>query len=354
MPKLSEICKSIFGRSDAQKAASLIRKIAPYARVVFDGDDTLYCTEILAAGVTADLVREFVESHSQDKDPEVVALLERLKMLDAVYVTAHYSGKHFDKQLEEIVRDFAFPSALATVFLGDQELKEQKKLRNLQALENSLPIAGARELLEFMLRHDLKPIELTASDSVRAKISAEASGLYDLMGFVDEHGNVTEQPGKLTVVTIPDTKTLNGKSLGNMKPKPAPDGYARVAEIIDMQPDQMMAAEDSKTGVTSAADAGYAKVGLVALSRKSQGIAGYVDELKPIVGDRGIVIDDSWAPFMQAYFALALKKAREAGVQGLPEELPCDFIRWLEQELPPVARYAARRHPRAPLPEQRL
>lgn len=301
-------------RNNSEDVLLFLQKIRPYFGFAFDFDDTLACSEIVAASVTANLVNPYLK-------------LAKKKELTAEYVCRHYSGLSFAKQIDQLKEEFGItiPSSVM----------EEKERRNLEALAvEARPIPGAAEALSLIRDFKLNAIVLTASKPDRVEATARCAGL-DKFLTTDLSGD----DGRIPVISA-ETKTWKNQEIPPIPHKPAPDGYLFVAKILGQPSEQLIAFEDSLPGVVAADKAGYGAIALVSLSRRCGIFPDHIESLtQAIQNGREIVpVRSSWVPAFEAALKIGLKAARNAGVENLPEELPSPVRVWLRERLSPVRR----------------
>ncbi|WP_075217024.1 HAD family hydrolase [Mongoliimonas terrestris] len=178
--------------------------------IIFDCDGVLIDSEIIAAEVNSEILREYgyditaAEMNSRFvglTGPQIVAIIE----------------EELGRSLPEDFKDRA-----------DDEI--DARLKAVKA------IAGIHDLLDAL---DWPRCICSNSSTRRLKLSLQAAGLYDRF--------------KPYIFSAPE--------IGSKRGKPAPDVFLHAAETFKVEPRQVVVIEDSVPGVTGAVAAGMRVIG---------------------------------------------------------------------------------------------
>lgn len=178
--------------------------------IIFDCDGVLIDSEIIAAEVNSEILREYgyditaAEMNSRFvglTGPQIVAIIE----------------EELGRSLPEDFKDRA-----------DDEI--DARLKAVKA------IAGIHDLLDAL---DWPRCICSNSSTRRLKLSLQAAGLYDRF--------------KPYIFSAPE--------IGSKRGKPAPDVFLHAAETFKVEPRKVVVIEDSVPGVTGAVAAGMRVIG---------------------------------------------------------------------------------------------
>ena len=289
----------------------LFGKIRPYFGVALDFDDTLVCSEIVTAGVTANLINPILIAAGNPP-------------LTAQSVCCNYSGLNFKKQAALLQENYNIEIPAQII--------QQKEQGNLVALaKEAQALPGSIEFLSFIEEFRFNAMVLTASKQNRVRTTAQCAGLDCFLASED-----SSDDSRIPVISAGESTSWKGLTIPELPHKPAPDGYRFVAKALGLDPQQMIAFEDSSTGVQAAIAAEYRHVAIVSLSRRCAVIPDHVEELEKIVGDKSVIVKQSWLPAVEAMLKIGIEGARKAGVADIPKDIPSNVMAWLIERFPPV------------------
>jgi beta-phosphoglucomutase-like phosphatase (HAD superfamily) len=192
--------------------------------VFFDCDGTLVDSEVPAMGVAIDILADAVEAVF----PDVT--------VDRPRFVQEYAGWHFDEMVS------SFEKLYGVVFSDRKALSEEKTRRTLEALKSVEPVENMHTCLaDLASEYGLALVTSSEFDRVNLCVTqADMDGYFPQQHKYSAHN-----------------------SLPKPKHKPAPDVYLLAKEMEGAQ-DDVVAIEDSKSGVLSARAAGIPVIGLVA------------------------------------------------------------------------------------------
>lgn len=189
--------------------------------IIFDCDGVLIDSEIIAARVEADMLKE----HGYDIEPHAHAI--------------RFTGLNFSQSLKIIEEESgrSFPDNICDKVEAEID---SRLWRDVVALP------GADEILDAL---DQPRCICSNSSSERLKMSLTKVGLWDRF-----------RPYVFSAQSLPDIEV-----------KPAPDIFLHAAREFEIEPKQCVVIEDSAHGVSGAAAAGMRVIGYVGASHSYPG-----------------------------------------------------------------------------------
>lgn len=192
--------------------------------VFFDCDGTLVDSEVIAMRVAGEVLLEAL----QEQDPSIDFDLDQF--------VQKYAGWHFDNMIQVTEDEFS-------INVDHQTVSARKTVATLEALRSCNPIFNMDIAMIMLGQRGIDHSLVTSSELDRVGISLEAA---DLHGFFPEEIRYSAHD------TLP-TPTH----------KPAPDIYLHALEQRGRSADEVIAVEDSTSGVRSAVAAGIQTIGFV-------------------------------------------------------------------------------------------
>jgi beta-phosphoglucomutase len=164
----------------------------------------------------------------------------------------------YGKRNDEIVRDF-FGDGLSPEQVIAHGAGKEKLYREMMAprLQESL-VPG---VAEFLQQRNGTPVGL-ATNAERANVDFMLDGV-----------RVGDRPMRTCFQVVVDGQQV-------ARPKPAPDIYLRVAELLGVEPRNCVVFEDSYTGVEAALEAGARVVGVRTTHKEFKNIELSVDDFR--------------------------------------------------------------------------
>lgn len=195
-----------------------------FKEVFFDCDGTLVDSEVIAMRVAGEVLLEALQA----KDHTISFDLDEF--------VQKYAGWHFDNMIIAAEKQYA-------VELDHDAVSATKTIETLKALEDCLAIDGMNESIIMLGHRSIAYSLVTSSELDRVGISLEAA--------------------ELDVHFQHERRYSAHDSLPEPKHKPAPDVYELALEDRNRQAHEVVAIEDSGSGVKSAIAAGIETIGFV-------------------------------------------------------------------------------------------
>jgi beta-phosphoglucomutase-like phosphatase (HAD superfamily) len=195
--------------------------------IFWDCDDTLVNSEVIAMGVAIDLLA----GETQKQNP--------LIDIDRHRLVRDYAGWHFDKMIEAFERDH-------NVRFDYDSITKQKTALTLEGLKKVEPIDDIEvALTDLATDHHFALV--TSSEFSRVNLCLDVTSVGDF---------------------FPIERRYSGHdSLTPSKHKPLPDIYLHALEVEGVSKEDVVAIEDSASGVASAKAAGIPVIAFVATRR---------------------------------------------------------------------------------------
>jgi len=184
--------------------------------IIFDCDGVLVDSEIIAAEVDAELL--------SDAGYEI----------DAATVVERFAGMAWKDILLTVEREAALPLP-ATLLEQSEKILDERLGREVE------PVPGVRFALG---RIDLPRCICSNSSPQRLKLMLERTGHYDVFS----------------------PNIFSARTIGEGRPKPAPDVFLHAAKKFDADPSKVVVVEDSVHGIAGARSAGMRVVGFTGAS----------------------------------------------------------------------------------------
>jgi beta-phosphoglucomutase len=172
----------------------------------------------------------------------------------------------YGKRNDEIVRDF-FGEGLSQEQVLAHGAEKEKLYREMMAprLQQSL-VPGVTRLLQQRILQQSN-LQQSSGTPVGLATNAERANVDFLLNRV----RVCDRPLRSCFQVVVDGQQV-------ARPKPAPDIYLRVAELLDVEPRNCIVFEDSYTGVAAALEAGARVVGVRTTHKEFKNIELSVDD----------------------------------------------------------------------------
>lgn len=198
----------------------------PSKTILFDCDDTLVNSEIIAMGVAIDIIADEIQKQKPTTE------------IDRPSFVRYYAGWHFHTMMQDMGNQFGLDLKVT------EDLDRIKTTRTLDALQHVTETVGTGAALQRLHKSGTQMAVVTSSEFNRVNLCLEQTGLDAFFSA--------------------DRKFSAHDSLPQPKHKPDPAIYQYALNQLGIEnPQDTVAIEDSLSGVKSAVQANIPVIGFV-------------------------------------------------------------------------------------------